>query len=1020
MQFNPHRDDLLASCGARGELFVTTLENPGDPFRLGAARPDDFDAIDWNKKVAHILATGSSGGYASVWDVRSKKESISLNNLNRRAVTAVAWDPESPTKIATATSYDQEPVCVLWDLRNSSAPERVLRLHDQGVLSLSWSKADPRLLLSCGKDNRTVCWNARSGEALAEFQMGAIGTFQTSWNPRHPDMLATASFDGKIGIQKIQNTNSDTASLAASQALDGEDFFATAQSRPQGASFSLPVAPSWMERPVTATFGFGGKLVRAHVTKSEPRVSKVGISTFFAESTIGEESQSFEEVVKSGDFKAFCETKASNASTKSEKADWAVIETLISGSRSKLKECLGFAASAQTNGDAAPEKPVAELDGNGGSLFNNDSDEDFLSGITATRGAVTDGPFQVYGGEKSESDRKITQALILGNFETALDVCLEENRMADAFMVAICGSEKCIDKAKSAFFKQASGGPSYLRILASISGKNLWDMVHNADLKDWKEIMAAICTYADDKDFPDLCESLGKRLEENARDSGDASFCYLVGSKLPRVVSIWLEELKMLEATMVDKSDDEASFFSIHASALQQFIEKVTVFRHVSRFHDDEHAKSDGWTLDPLYQKYVEYADVLSSQGHLDTAERYLALLPPKYPAAEVARNRVSQATRKLAAASAATKASQRSMASVQGYNSNPRQQGYGSAAQPQGYSSSAQPQTYNPPAQQQAVHSTASRSTYTPTNYQAAYQPVQQGYQPPGAAYPPPQPFAGQQFGAAPPPPRQASVSPAIPPASRVTNLESWNDTPDFGMKPIPRRGTPSVVGPPVVPSYAAQPPSAAPPQSGYGAPPKSTTPIPPPPKAGTARVASPANVAMHAAAQDRRQPSSAANTYSPPPNVQIPPAAAVPPMARGPSPYNPPPAGSSSSNRYAPAPGSQPIQPPGSTGGPPPASTMPAAYGGRPSPYAGGPVTPRAELPGAVTPIATMPPGPPPRGPAVSRIQPPPSGPGSRGVTLPSPQPSDSRPGSSGEAQDMNAAPKYGIVPSRSMSDC
>ena len=89
MQFNPHRDDLLASCGAKGELFITSLDNPADPFRLGTARPDDFDALDWNKKVAHILATGSSGGYASVWDVKSKKESMKLTILNRRPVSAI-------------------------------------------------------------------------------------------------------------------------------------------------------------------------------------------------------------------------------------------------------------------------------------------------------------------------------------------------------------------------------------------------------------------------------------------------------------------------------------------------------------------------------------------------------------------------------------------------------------------------------------------------------------------------------------------------------------------------------------------------------------------------------------------------------------------------------------------------------------------------------------------------------------------------------------------------------------------
>ena len=30
----------------------------------------------------------------TVWDVKSKKESLTLNNSGRKAVSAVAWDPE--------------------------------------------------------------------------------------------------------------------------------------------------------------------------------------------------------------------------------------------------------------------------------------------------------------------------------------------------------------------------------------------------------------------------------------------------------------------------------------------------------------------------------------------------------------------------------------------------------------------------------------------------------------------------------------------------------------------------------------------------------------------------------------------------------------------------------------------------------------------------------------------------------------------------------------------------------------
>lgn len=68
----------------------------GNPFRMGnsVARADDFECLDWNKNVPHIMVTGSSGGFVTVWDVKTKKESLTLNNLGRKAVSAVAWDPD--------------------------------------------------------------------------------------------------------------------------------------------------------------------------------------------------------------------------------------------------------------------------------------------------------------------------------------------------------------------------------------------------------------------------------------------------------------------------------------------------------------------------------------------------------------------------------------------------------------------------------------------------------------------------------------------------------------------------------------------------------------------------------------------------------------------------------------------------------------------------------------------------------------------------------------------------------------
>ncbi len=72
------------------------------------ARADDFDCLDWNKRTAHILATGSSGGTMTVWDVKNKRESLTLNNLGRKPVSAIAWDPVKvfkPVRTVKAVAY---------------------------------------------------------------------------------------------------------------------------------------------------------------------------------------------------------------------------------------------------------------------------------------------------------------------------------------------------------------------------------------------------------------------------------------------------------------------------------------------------------------------------------------------------------------------------------------------------------------------------------------------------------------------------------------------------------------------------------------------------------------------------------------------------------------------------------------------------------------------------------------------------------------------------------------------------
>ncbi|KAL5630434.1 hypothetical protein BROUX41_000306 [Berkeleyomyces rouxiae] len=964
LQFNPIKPHYLATAGAKGELFVYDVNDISSPFRLGAAtaRPDDLECVAWNRKVSHILASGSAGGLVTVWDLKTKKTSVTLNN-NRKPVSAIEWDPNYSTKLITSSFDDATPVIYLWDLRNTNTPERTMQGHVQGVLSLSWCPQDPDLLLSCGKDGRTLLWNPQSGELYGEFQEGTNWNFSTKFNPHNPSLTATASFDGKIAIQTLQNTNPPTPETSNQSGLDGEDFFASAQTKPQETFFTLPKAPRWLERPVGVSFGFGGKLIVFKPAADGGRPSKVLITHFSADTEIAAATDKFEDSLSSGNVVSICESKEEAAPSEDEKADWTVMKTLAGENvRERIVQFLGFSKD-DVPASAELEADKTDADSSDGKKKDTDDDffggddgevdqDDFMASLSASKGAKTNNPFFLFDESESIMEQDTTRSLVLGDFEKAVNLCIAEKRWGDAFLIANCSGAALIQKVQTQYLAQQEGKPSYIRLLNSVIAKNLWDVVHNADLEDWKQTMVVLCTYSSPEDFSDLCEALGDRMLESG-ERKDASFCYLVGSKLEKVVDIWVAEMEEAKEANL-KSSDADNNFSIHARSLQAFIEKVSVFRAVTKFQDGDKEQTENWKLAALYDKYTEYADLISEQGKLSVAQKYLDLLPTTYPPADIARERV-----KLATTPSSKKATTTTTANA---TANRRTLPVRQAAAPTGYQPVSQPQApsvapgrppvpaanpYAPtgpniigggaaplqppnpygalPAQ---VAPTTATNPYAPPNaYGAAPSAPQYGGYTPAAPAPmygaPPQNFSA--------PPRNTPPPAGIVPPSKAKNMTVWNDVPMVAKAPT-RKPTPTSKPAPITSPFPGGPSPTGPPPSspGAGLLELSSTPPPPPKGPPTGRMTSPlAGPPTGGVQGPPRSSSIAASAYAPAP--QAAPSNPVPPpmaMPRMNSPYNAPPAAAPPSNRYAPAPAPvQTNQPslPGMMAPPPQASAHP-----------------------------------------------------------------------------------------------
>ncbi|KZV73883.1 hypothetical protein PENSPDRAFT_749733 [Peniophora sp. CONT] len=1172
LDFNPIQPNLLGSGAVGGEIFIWNMLDPSKPYSPGAKsnKLEDISALAWNNQVAHVLASASTSGYTVVWDLRHKREVVALTYGAgggpvmggvqgglaygaRRGMSDVAWHPENATRLVTSSEDDASPVIMVWDLRNARAPEKILTGHEKGVLSLSWCKQDPDLLLSSGKDNRALCWNPQTSEIIGELPSASNWAFQVDWCPRNPDLLATAFFDGTIGIHSIQSP-ADGASgqpLIHTPRPDGADVFDDLGSaRHSQATFSLKQPPKWLRRPVSASFGYGGRLVSVSnlpAANGTHQSGAVHLRTVVTEEDVVERATKLRDAEAAGTLSALAEERSQEGDT------WKALLTLFrADSRDELITLLGFskadiaakvaeaveklkaqqASEDQTSeddestppkspveladdvnktphepvvsfaepeaSDDAPELTPSEVSASATSdaagvpadgestttapsLFGDDvgagvgtpqlggADADFFSTIglappggdtapnvphtnygldSSVAATIGSGPssvaseraglegssqttFRIYPAGESETDRLVTRALVVGDFDSAVALCLGAGRYADAILLAARGGPELLQRTQTAYFAARTAQLPYLRLFQSVVTNDLADVVQNADLAEWTEIFVVLCTFARGDEFAGLAEQLGRRLEfagallpkekvaERDQAHRNAMLAYLAAGRLERLVALWTDELAADERSLLE-SGVAASAYAAHARALGAFVEKVALFRAATRYADKDmglNGGDDGETtfrLAALYDRYVEYADLLATQGALDAANAFVKLVPPAYASAldiQGGRERIVKAASKEPAKVASTSTSKAKAYGAPAYGAAapavapgpygvpaPTAPAYGvpppapttstgpygapAPSGPYGAPAAASGPYGAPPAQSSGPYGAPPAPT-GPYGAPPAPSGPYGGPPAPSGPYgapapsgpPPPGPYGGNsQYGGTPqmvPPPRPFSNQPPPPSVPIKRDAGGWNDAPTS----LPERRTPApamskppsaITAPfPGGPTVGVMSPTLRQ-VAGMSPPLRGGSPVAPPPRPGsrTASTAPPPPQRGHMNAPARATPPPPAGAYAPP----------QPPLNAGASPYSPQ---QSSASPYAPQPpggaGSY-APPPNANAGPygaPPPGPAPNANAGPYRPQQSGPYAPP---PGAQGGIAPPPGGPPAPAPPAAAPAPPP----------------------------------------------
>ncbi|XP_046511635.1 protein transport protein Sec31A isoform X8 [Equus quagga] len=644
LDVNIFQTNLVASGANESEIYIWDLNNFATPMTPGAKTqpPEDISCIAWNRQVQHILASASPSGRATVWDLRKNEPIIKVSDhSNRMHCSGLAWHPDVATQMVLASEDDRLPVVQMWDLRFATSPLRVLENHARGILAIAWSMADPELLLSCGKDAKILCSNPNTGEVLYELPTNTQWCFDIQWCPRNPAVLSAASFDGRISVYSIMGGSADGLRQKQVDKLSSSfgnlDPFGTGQPLPplqipqQTAQHNivLPLKkpPKWIRRPVGASFSFGGKLVTfenirmqsQQGAEQQQQQHHVFISQVVTEKEFLSRSDQLQQVVQSQGFVSYCQKKIDASQTEFEKNVWSFLKVNFENdSRGKYLELLGYRKEdlgkkialalnkvdgtdvalkdsdqlAQSDGE---ESPAAEEQLLGEHIKEEKQESEFLPSAGKTFNISISG----------DIDGLITQALLTGNFESAVDLCLHDNRMADAIILAIAGGQELLAQTQKKYFAKSQS--KITRLITAVVMKNWREIVESCDLRNWREALAAVLTYAKPDEFSALCDLLGTRLESEGDSllQTQACLCYICAGNVEKLVACWT------------KAQDGSNPLS-----LQDLIEKVVILRKAVQLTQAMDTNTVGVLL---AEKMSQYANLLAAQGSIAAA---LAFLP--------------------------------------------------------------------------------------------------------------------------------------------------------------------------------------------------------------------------------------------------------------------------------------------------------------------------------------------------------------------------------------------------------
>ncbi|CAN6896272.1 unnamed protein product [Brassica oleracea] len=572
LEFNVISPNQLASGDDDdGTVCIWDLADTSEPSHVlkgtGSYTQGEISSVSWNREFKHVLASTSYNGTTVIWDVNNKKVITGFKNSESSdrfkgliSCSVLQWDPDNCNQIMIASDEDSSPSVKLLDIRYPQSPVRTFSGHHRGVIAMEWCPSDSLYLLTCARDNRTICWNTKTGQIVAELPTTNNSNFDVHWSPKIPGVVSASSADGNISIYNLEGCSRNGS---------GENNLIDA---------APLTAPKWWKRPVSASFGFGGKLVSSN--SKLPEASVVFLHSLATEQSLVNRITKFETEIENGEktsLMSLCKKKSEETESEEEKETWSLLKIMLEedgNAKTKLRTHLGFSLPCEDQKDQEHH-----------ATYSSENVEEEIS----------DPLF----------DDAIERSLIVGDYKEAVAHCLSANKMADALVIAHVGGSTLWESTLDKYLKMSNA--PYMKVVSAMVNNDLMSLVHTRPAKLWKETLALICTFAEGDEWTSLCDALASHLLSSGFTLA-ATLCYICAGNVDKTVDIWL---RGLEKDNAGKS---------YSERVQDLMEKTVVLALAT-----ENKRFSG----SLYKLFESYAEILASQGLLATAIKFLKLLEP-------------------------------------------------------------------------------------------------------------------------------------------------------------------------------------------------------------------------------------------------------------------------------------------------------------------------------------------------------------------------------------------------------